>query len=150
MSEPILRAEEFLTTEELKRVRLAIGEAEKRTSGEIRVHLDDLIADNALDHAAFVFEELEMDRTKSRNGVLIYVSVVDRKVAVIGDSGINSKVDQGFWDDVLKLLVNAFRAGENSQGLVDAVALVGEKLSQFFPFEMGDDNELSNEVSIGS
>ncbi|HRD51084.1 MAG TPA: TPM domain-containing protein, partial [Flavobacteriales bacterium] len=77
-------AAEFLTEAERERVSRAVSEAELRTSGEIRVHLEDHIEEDVLQHAAFVFEELGMQRTKDRNGVLIYVSVGDRQVAVIG------------------------------------------------------------------
>jgi uncharacterized membrane protein len=150
VSEPILKAEEFLTVAGREEVRAAIQAAEHRTSAEIRVHLDDFIADNALDHAAFVFEELDMHRTEDRNGVLIYVSVMDRKVAVIGDSGINTKVEHGFWNEVLVDLQERFKSGEHSDGLVQAVHAVGEKLSTFFPFKDGDRNELSDDVSIGT
>ncbi len=81
----VIAAEDLLSETERAQVRDAIAAAEKRTSGEIRVHLEDHIEDEVLDHAAFIFEELGMHRTRDRNGVLIYLSVADRKLAVIGD-----------------------------------------------------------------
>lgn len=99
-----LAAEDLLTKAELLRVRDAIAVAEKRTSGEIRVHIEDHIEEDVLDHAAFIFEELGMHRTRDRNGVLIYLCVADRKLAVIGDEGINQRVPENFWNDVLGLL----------------------------------------------
>lgn len=145
----MLTAEVFLNESERARVAQAINAAEMRTSGEIRVHLDDHIEDDVMDHAVFVFEELGMHRTCDRNGALIYVSVADRKVAVIGDQGINARVPENFWTDVVGLLKLHFAAGKQADGLCEAVTLVGEKLAAFFPLRQDDTNELSNEVSIG-
>ena len=158
----VLSAEDFLTAAERKQVAQAIGEAELRSSGEIRVHLEDHIEDDVLDHAAFVFEELGMHKTAERSGVLIYVCVADRKVAVIGDKGINERVPANFWNDVLAVLQEHFSAGRRAptgaaavagggrraEGLCEAVRMVGEKVIQFFPRRADDRDELSNEVSF--
>lgn len=143
-----LTAEEFLTAAEREQVAAAISEAERRTSGEIRVHLEDHIEEDVLDHAAFVFEELGMQRTKDRNGVLIYVSVADHKAAVIGDKGINDHVPERFWHDVLGVLRLHLAAGGHAEGLCEAVRLVGEKLRDLHPLQRDDRDELSNEVSF--
>ncbi|MBK6832525.1 MAG: TPM domain-containing protein [Flavobacteriales bacterium] len=146
----IATAEDFLSETDRQRVSAAIRAAEMRTSGEIRVHLEDHIEDDVLDHAAFVFEELDMHKTKDRNGVLIYVSVSDRKVAVIGDKGINERVPENFWNDVLAVLRAHFAAGSRADGICEAVAMVGEKLLAFHPHQRDDSDELSNDVSIGT
>jgi uncharacterized membrane protein len=145
----VASAEDFLTAEERQRVAEAIGEAERLTSGEIRVHLDDHIEDEVMDHAAFIFEELAMHRTRDRNGVLIYIAVADRRVAVIGDAGINERVPSGFWNDVVGVLKLHFAAGRHAEGLIEAVHMVAAKLQEYFPLKHDDQNELSNEVSIG-
>ena len=145
----VLTADQFLDTSGRAQVREAIGAAERRTSGELRVHLEDHIEEDVLDHAAYVFEELGMHRTRDRNGVLVYVAVADRQVAVLGDAGINEQVPEGFWTDVVGLLKLHFAAGRHAEGLVEAVHLIGEKLSSFFPLREDDTDELSNEVSIG-
>jgi uncharacterized membrane protein len=144
----VLSAAEFLTGAERERVERAIGEAEQRTSGEIRVHFEDHIEEEVLDHAAFIFEELAMHRTRDRNAVLIYISVVDRKVAVIGDKGINEVVPPGFWNDVVGVLKLYFAGGKRADGLVEAVHLVGAKLRDFFPLRNDDRNELSNTITF--
>ena len=146
----IATAEDFLSETDRQRVSAAIRAAEMRTSGEIRVHLEDHIEDDVLDHAAFVFEELDMHKTQDRNGVLIYVSVSDRKVAVIGDKGINERVPENFWNDVLAVLRAHFAAGSRADGICEAVAMVGEKLLAFHPHQRDDRDELSNDVSIGT
>lgn len=145
----VLTAEDFLTEQGRQEVAAAIGEAERRTSGEIRVHIEEHIEEDALDHAAFIFEELGMQRTRDRNAVLIYVCVADRKVAVVGDKGINERVPPHFWRDVVGVLQLHFAAGRRTEGLCEAVRMVGEKLKAYFPYRDDDRDELSNEVSFG-
>lgn len=145
----VIAAQDLLSEAERERVLQAIHKAEERTSGEVRVHLDDTITDNVLDHAAFVFEELGMFRTRDRNGVLIYVSLADRQAAVIGDAGINAQVPEGFWDDVLALLRADFSHGRFADGLCKAIGQVGEKLHTLFPYQRDDRNELPNDISFG-
>ena len=141
--------EEWLTPAELDRVRDAVRSAEKRTSGEIRVHLDVAIMENVLDHAAFVFDELGMTRTKDRNGVMIYVSVPGRKVAVIGDVAIHAKLGDGYWHGVLDLILEHFKSDHFCDGLCMGVERLGEQLREHFPYERDDVNELSDDVSFG-
>lgn len=145
----MLTAEEFLPEGARETVMAAVRRAEARTSGEVRVHIEDVCEEDVLDHAAFIFEELGMHRTAQRNGVLIYVSVADHGLAVIGDAGINAVVGEGFWDDVLALMKDHFRSGRHAEGLAAAVERVGEKLSAHFPAVSGDRNELSDEISFG-
>lgn len=144
-----LTAEELLSPGELERVREAVRRAEERTSGEIRVHLDDTIVDDVLDHAAFIFEELGMHRTQDRNGVLIYVSVAERRAAVIGDSGINAKLPDGYWNETLGVILEQFKADRYCEGLCMGVERLGEQLRAHFPRMNDDRNELSDDVSIG-
>lgn len=141
--------EEWLSPAELGRVRDAVQAAEKRTSGEIRVHLDVAIMENVLDHAAFVFDDLGMARTKERNGVLIYVSVPGRKVAVIGDVAIHAKLGNGYWKGVLDLIVEHFKQDRFGDGLCAGVERLGEQLREHFPYQRDDVNELSDDVSFG-
>ncbi len=144
-----LTAEELLSPADLQRVRDAVREAEEHTSGEIRVHLDDTIVDDVLDHAAFVFEELGMHRTKDRNGVLIYVSVAQRRAAVVGDAGINDRLSPGYWNETLGVILEQFKADRYVEGLCMGVQRLGTQLRTHFPREADDRNELSDDVSIG-
>ena len=144
-----LLAEHFLTPQERERVKAAIAQAEHATSGELRVHLEDRCEEDVLDHAAFIFDELGMHRTAARNGVLIYVSVGDHRLAVIGDAGINAVVPPNFWNDVLGVLRLHFAAGRHAEGLCEAAHMVGQKLKAHFPRQRDDRNELSDEISIG-
>ena len=141
--------EEWLTREELDRVRDAVRTAERRTSGEIRVHLDVAIMEELLDHAAHVFKNLGMAKTEARNGVLIYVSVPARQVAVIGDMAIHAKLGDTYWHEVLEVILGHFRQDHFCEGLCAGVELLGEKLREHFPYQRDDVNELSDDVSFG-
>ena len=144
----MLSAEDLLSKEERTRVEQAIAQAERSTSAEIRIHLEDHIEEDVLDHAAYVFEELGMHRTADRNGILIYICVADRAMAVIGDKGIDERVPPGFWDDVIVSLRNNFIQQRFAEGLMEAVDTVGRLAGEFFPRARNDRNELSNEVSF--
>lgn len=143
-----LTIERFLGNGDHARLKEAIAAAERATSAELRVHLDEHCEDHELDRAAFVFDELGMHRTRERNGVLIYVNVSDRRVAVIGDAGIHQRVGQGFWTDVLELVRLHFMGGRYVDGMVAGVERVGEKLREHFPRRVDDRDELSNEISV--
>ena len=97
------------------------------------------------------FEKLGMTETAERNGVLIYFATGDRKFCVLGDRGINERVPDGFWDDVVELMSAQFRRGSFLTGMTMGIGRIGEKLAQYFPYA-GDDvdeNELSDEISHG-
>jgi uncharacterized membrane protein len=138
-----------LTELEEKQIIDAIAVAEKRSSGEIRVHIESRCKGDVLDRGADLFFELGMEKTQERNGVLIYVALKDRKLAILGDAGINKVVPDGFWDQTKELMVNHFKQERFAEGIVQAVLLAGEQLSAFFPFKSNDSNELSNEISLG-
>ncbi len=145
----LLTAEDFLSSTERERVKAAVRAAEARTSGEIRIHLDDAVVDEVMDRAAFVFTELEMHRTQDRNGALIYVSVSQHRAAVIGDIGIYEKLPHGFWNDTLHVMLQEFKKGQYCDGLCLGVERLGEQMRAHFPYERGDKNELSDDISYG-
>ena len=140
-------ARNFLSETDKQRVVAAIADAEKQTSGEIRVHLETDCKEDVLDRAAALFVKLDMHKTELRNGVLIYVSVNDRKLAILGDAGINKVVPENFWDEAKNTMIAAFKENRFADGLVGAIEMAGEKLKAFFPWQKGDVNELSNEIS---
>lgn len=127
----------------------AIQSAENKTSGEIRVHLEKNCHGHVLDRAAQVFEELEMHKTKLRNGVLFYLAYEDRKFAILGDAGINATVPDNFWDDIKVRMQLRFRAGHFLEGLCEGVEMAGKQLKSNFPRQDDDVNELSDKISFG-
>lgn len=143
------KVEDFLTADEEQEIVQAIIEAEKNTSGEIRVHLE---SHSKIDHykrALEVFHVLKMDNTKDSNGVLIYVAVSDKKFVICGDKGIDKVVPANFWDSTKNSIQNHFKEGNFKQGIVDGILKAGKELQAHFPWQHNDTNELSNEVSKG-
>lgn len=142
-------ARQFLTKKEEQQIVEAINKAEQKTSGEIRVHIEHHCKKDPLERAARVFHELGMDQTKLKNGVLIYIATEDHKAAVYAGKGIHKKVEDGFWSDVLNLLIKHFKQDAYEEGIEKAVYKIGEKLQELFPYhQKGELDELSNEISF--
>jgi len=144
-----MKPSEFLGKENEQLIAKAIEQAESQCSGEIRVHIESSCKSNVLDRSAAVFKTLDMHKTKERNGVLLYLSINDRKFAIIGDVGINKVVPVDFWDTTKEIVIDHFKKGEFTQGIVDGIELTGEHLKQYFPHQLDDVNELPDEISYG-
>jgi uncharacterized membrane protein len=140
---------DFFTKEQREDIRQAVLNAELDTSGEIRVHIETNCKGEVLDRAAFIFSKLGMQKTEKRNSVLFYLAVRNRRFAVMGDKGINAVVPEDFWDDIKNLLLNHFREERFTEGLIEGITLVGNKLKSHFPYQTDDVNELSDDISFG-
>lgn len=136
------------TEEEQQQIQKAVAAAEKNTSGEIRVCVEKTCSDNTLDRAAKYFSQLGMDKTKLRNGVLIYVATVDRKFAIIGDAGINQVVPSDFWDSTKEDMLSHFKYGNLLEGIITGIAKAGEQLKKYFPHTLDDKNELPDDIAF--
>lgn len=143
-----MKASSFFNKEQQEAIKEAIKKAEKDTSGEVRVHIETSCSEDVLDRAAWLFRQLGMHKTADRNGVLFYLAVKDRKFAVIGDAGINSKVPGDFWNSVREILRKNFVKGLFTEGLSEGIILAGRQLRAHFPYRMDDVNELSDEISF--
>jgi len=136
---------------DLDAIAAAVHEAERHTSGEIRVHLERRLprATDVLARAAQVFNHLNMHATAERNGVLLYLAVEDRKLAIVGDRGVHARVGEAYWPRVRDAMVERLRAGAPREAVVHAVTDVGLVLQTLFPRRPDDRNELSDDVSLG-
>lgn len=143
-----MTARNFFSKLEIKRIVAAIQEAEKDTSGEIRVHIDNFCKGDAIERATEVFFKLKMNETVQRNGVLIYLAVKDHKFAIIGDEGINNVVENDFWEDIKNDMTQSFRNNLFTDGIIYGVLRCGKKLKAYFPHQEDDIDELSNEISF--
>lgn len=141
-------AREFLTEEEEQQIIKAITDAEKFTTGEIRVHIEFKCKKDPLERARAIFHELEMDQTEARNGVILYIATKDRKVAVFGDEGISNQVEEDFWQEEIDKLIGEFKQGNFERGIESVVGDIGKKLKQFYPSDGTDPNELDNEITF--
>lgn len=139
----------LFSKEQQEQVKAAIIAAEKRTSGEIRICVEDTCkAENVLDRAVYHFEKLEMHKTDLRNGVLIYLAVKSHQLAIIGDAGINKVTGHDFWDHVKDAMLIHFKKGDYTDGLIEGIHMAGEALGKHFPSIDGDINELGDDMII--
>ena len=142
-------AKNFFSEEQKQAIQQAIANAELNTSGEIRVHLVENCKGDAFESAVKIFNKLNMHKTELRNGVLFYLAVSDKKLAIAGDKGINEKIENGFWDAIRDVMIENFKKENFTEGLCLGIEMAGEKLKIHFPFQSNDTNELPNEVSFG-
>jgi len=143
-----MHASSFFSKEQQDEILAAIGKAEDKTSGEIRVHIETSLEGDVLDRAAWIFRKIKMHNTAERNGVLFYLAVDNRKFAIIGDKGINEKVAGDFWDNIKHKMEEHFRKGEFTTGLSEGILMAGDQLRKHFPHMKGDVNELPDELSF--
>ena len=139
---------DFIPSEGQRRIAAAITAAERHTTGEICVHVTPRCRGNVMKRATRTFNRLHLYTTKRRNAVLIFIAYEARKLAILGDTGINDVVPEGFWDTEVEELTRYLKAGRPVDGLCEVIAHMGERLSQYFPGVRDDENELSNEVSF--
>jgi len=142
---------DFFSEGEKKSIVHAIEQAERRTSGEVRIYIESHCSHpDPVERAKELFGELKMYETAARNGVLVYLAMKDRKLAVYGDEGIHLKVGDTFWDASVKNMLGHFNKNNFTAGITEIIREIGEALSTHFPFdEKGDTNELSDEIVFG-
>ena len=137
------------TADEQQRIVASIRQAEKDTSGEIRVHVEaHCTTADPVERAIDVFAHLGMHQTKDQNGVLFYIAHADRKFAVVGDKGIDAKVPADFWESTKNLLRSHFAKGAYADGLSQGIEQAGRQLKQYFPYASDDTNELADDISF--
>ncbi len=136
----------MLNKNELSLVKEAIRDAESCTSAEIRVCVAKRCSQTALEAAYRKFEKLKMYETALRNAVLIYVAPADKKMAIVGDAGINKIIPPHFWDNVLSDMLPYFANDNICEGLCFGVQKVGELIKEHYPIGKEDRNELGDEV----
>ena len=142
-----MRTKEFISRLDHDRIVEAIRDAERRTSGEVRVYIQrGELKREILDIAQERFQKLGMQKTRERNGVLILVAPRVHKFAVVGDEGIHTRCGNELWERVVAKMREHFRAERFSDAIVDAVRDVGEVLARHFPRQAGDRNELPDVV----
>ena len=134
--------------EDQQRIADAVEAAERFTSGEIRICVEKTCKEAVLDRASDYFKKLDMHKTAKRNGVLIYLAVIDHKFAIIGDAGINKVVPHDFWDETKEAMLVHFKAGDMVEGIITGVKMAGKHLQTFFPYLDDDINELPDSITF--
>lgn len=141
----------ILSEAETNRLVSAIREAEKQTSGEVRVYIERRCKYvDALDRARQVFDMLEMEKTQLRNGVLFYVAINDRQLAIFADEGIHKETGRAYWQDTLTTLISTIKKEDIITGLSNAIRQIGIALKNHFPYDgTTDKNELPDDIVFG-
>ncbi len=103
-------------------------------------HVDEEVREGAI--TAFFSEQLY--KTEKENGVLLYISVFEQKVWILGDAGINAVIPSDYWDNIVEKLVGEIKAGNRCDGICRAIETIGDTLRDFFPAERDDVDELHN------
>jgi uncharacterized membrane protein len=140
----------YFTQQQQEQIVAAIQQAENATSGEVRLFIATKCKTaTALESAVAVFHQLKMEQTAQRNAVLLYIAMGSKKLAIYGDEGIHTIVGQQYWNNTIEQLANHFKNGNMTQGIVEAILDIGNKLQTHFPHLDGDKNELPDDIVFG-
>ncbi|MEW6159114.1 MAG: TPM domain-containing protein [Verrucomicrobiota bacterium] len=141
-----MKTKEFVSHLDETAITAGIAEAERKSSGEIRVFISNKHVPDALGEAQKQFVRSGMDRTKARNGVLIYFAPRSQTFAIVGDAGIHAKAGDGLWNHIAEAMAEHLKQSDYTGAILVAVSEVGKVLAQHFPREPGDTDELSNQI----
>ncbi|MFN7138090.1 MAG: TPM domain-containing protein [Limisphaerales bacterium] len=144
-----MKTKDFVSKLDDQRIVDAIAEAEKKSSGEIRVYISDDQCERAVMAAQDQFLKLGMEKTKRRNGVLIFFAPLSQTFAIVGDQGIHEKCGQPFWEEVRDSMSEHLKQERFTEAVIVAVGKVGALLAKYFPPDPDDTDELPNQVLRG-
>ena len=94
------------------------------------------------------FFSRDLHATKDRTGILVMASLLEHRVEILADTGINAKVSQETWQGILTELIGKIKSGELTEGICNAVRECGEVLAEDFPGTHDNPNEISNKIII--
>ncbi len=145
------KQQKFFSAEEETKIVDAIRDAEKQTSGEVRLFVESKCRFvDPLDRAAEIFLHLKMNETESRNAVLIYVATLHQQLAVFADEGIFNKAGQQFWNNAVHAMLSEFKKENYAEGLIEIIYKTGQLLKTHFPYNAATDkNELPDDIVFG-
>lgn len=139
----------------LQAIERAVAESERRHDAELRFAVEAgltfaaLLRDQtARQRAVEVFSQLRVWDTEHNSGVLIYIQLVDRKVEILADRGINALVPQAEWEAICRRIEQRYRKGEFEQGTLDAIEEITVRLARHFPPKEANPDELPNRPVI--
>jgi len=140
---------DFFSDEQKQHVKAAIERLELNTSGEIRLHVEGDCSGDPYERALKVFHRLHMHKTAHRNAVLFYLAVNHKKFAIVGDEGIHKSVPENFWVTVKDHVIAQFKQGKFTEGICEGIEMTGKMLQKYFPHNVDDKNQLSDDISYG-
>lgn len=145
------KPKEFFSAKDKEQIVQAIRNAERETSGEIRVYVESrnpLV--NVMERAAEIFFNLKMQQTDDRNAVLLYIAMKDKELALFGDEGIYKRVGVDYWNNEVKNMISQFSKDNISNGIEQCIQHIGQTLKEKFPYNTTTDrNELPDDIVFG-
>ena len=145
------KPKEFFSAKDKEQIVQAIRNAERETSGEIRVYIESrnpLV--NVMERAAEIFFNLKMQQTDDRNAVLLYIAIKDKELALFGDEGIYKRVGAEYWNNEVKNMISQFSKDNISNGIEQCIQHIGQTLKEKFPYNTTTDrNELPDDIVFG-
>ncbi len=147
----LFKKKAIFTDAEQKIIVAAITAAEKETSGEVRVFVEskNTFVD-PLDRAKEIFATLNMQKTKHRNAVLLYIAVGHKQLALLADEGVYTSLGKKYWENSVANMIAHFTGNNMVAGIEQCIKEIGETLKQKFPFDPSEDkNELPNDIVFG-
>ncbi len=149
---PFPKKKKFFSQEENDKIVQSIRDAEKQTSGEIRIFVESHCKYvDPLDRAAQIFTNLQMEKTELRNGVLFYVAIKDKQLAIFADSGIHTATGDKHWKEVVQQILSVFSKESVVSGITTTISKIGDALKTHFPYDKDvNKNELPDEIVFGS
>ena len=145
------KQQKFFSADEEEKILSAIRTAEKETSGEVRLFIENKCRFvDPLDRAAEIFLQLKMNETANRNAVLVYVAKKHRQLAVFADEGIYKKAGAAFWDNAVLVMLKEFKKENSAEGLIEVIQKIGDSLKTHFPYDAATDkNEVPDDIVFG-
>ena len=145
------KPKEFFSAKDKEQIVQAIRNAERETSGEIRVYIESrnpLV--NVMERAAEIFFNLKMQQTDDRNAVLLYIAIKDKELALFGDEGIYKRVGAEYWNNEVNNMISQFSKDNISNGIEQCIQHIGQTLKEKFPYNTTTDrNELPDDIVFG-
>jgi uncharacterized membrane protein len=145
------KPKQFFSAEDNRQIVEAIRQAEKQTSGEIRIFVESKNPFvEPLDRAKEIFFNLKMDHTQHRNAVLLYVAMDHRELALFADEGVYKTTGTDYWNNAVKNMLSGFTKENISNSIEQCVLQIGQTLKEKFPYEAATDkNELPDDIVFG-
>jgi uncharacterized membrane protein len=145
------KPKQFFSAEENRQIVDAIRQAERQTSGEIRIFVESKNPFvDPLDRAKEIFFKLKMQLTDHRNGVLLYLAMDHHELALFADQGIYEKAGAEYWNSEVKQMITGFTSDNIGDSIERCILHIGQTLKEKFPYEAATDkNELPDDIVFG-
>lgn len=92
------------------------------------------------------FNNLGLNKTKTKAGIMFFVSIDEKYVTIITDSAIKAKLHDEYWEAIVRDFIRKVKNGEFTKGYIEAIEGCSKVLIEKFPIQEDDENELPNEV----